>query len=230
MPEEKSQQIKILIVDDDKTIADILKDFISDKERMIDVCYDGLTAVENLQNNLYDLVILDLIMPRIGGLDVLKYAKKANSDILVVIITGHASLETAITAIKEGAYDYLRKPFKLEEIRIVVENAIDKIELNRENRKLLKKLQDAYHELMILKEKKPDDEKVKSINIFSSNIPNLHYLYNSSTPSNNYVDKLQALSSLKESGTLTETEFKAFKSQLLAMINPKEMQDKITHE
>ncbi len=221
MHEEAIQQIKILIVDDDKTIADILKDYISDKERSVEVCYDGLTAVESLQKNIYDLVIVDLIMPRIGGLDVLKYAKEINPDVIVIIITGYASLETAIMAIKKGAYDYIIKPFKLAEIKIVVENAIDKIKLNRENWELINKLQDAYHELMVLKQEKDDDGKIASINFFSSNMPALRYLYNNSSPAN-CVDKLQAISSLKENGILTESEFKTFKSHLLKMINPRE--------
>ncbi len=219
MPGETSQQIKILIVDDDRDIADILVDIVSNKERAVDVCYDGLDAVKSIRNSVYDLFIVDLIMPGVGGLDVLKYAKKSNPDALVIIITGYASLETAVAAIKEGAYDYIRKPWKLEEIKIVVENAADKIKLHRENRELLKKLQDAYHELMVLKEKKNEDDKIAKIKFFSSNMPNLHYLYNNSSPSSSYVDELQALSSLRESGTLTASEFKAFKSHLLKMIN-----------
>lgn len=218
MSQETNRQIKILIIDDEKAVADILKDFLSDKDRSIDVCYDGLTGIECIQNNFYDLIIVDLVMPRVGGLEVLKYARKTNPDVLVIIITGHASLETAVMAIKEGAYDYIRKPCKLEEIRIVVENAIEKITLYRENRQLLKKLQDAYNELMVCKQKKDDDKKIASINFFSSNMPSLHYLYNNSSPPNNYIDKLQALSSLKNSGNLTEDEFKAFKRNLLKMI------------
>ncbi len=218
MPGETSQQIKILIVDDDRDIADILVDIVSNKERAVDVCYDGLDAVESIRNSVYDLVIVDLIMPRMGGLDVLKYAKKSNPDALVIIITGYASLETAVTAIKEGAYDYIRKPWKLEEIKIVVENAVDKLKLHRENRELLKKLQDAYHELMVLKEKKNGNDKIEKIKFFSSDMPSLHYIYHNSSPSSSYVDELQALSSLRESGTLTASEFKAFKSHLLKMI------------
>jgi len=221
MHEDIGAQIKILIVDDDKTIADILKDLISDTERSVDVYYDGLAAVESIQNNFYDLIIVDLVMPRVGGLDILKYAKKINPDVIVIIITGYASLETAIMAIKEGAYDYIRKPCKLEEIKIAVENAIDRIKLNRENRELLKKLQDAYHELMVLKKDKDKDEKIEGIKFFSSNLPNLHYLYHNNSPSNSYIDKLQALSSLKEKGLLTESEFKAFKGHLLNMISLK---------
>jgi len=222
MPKVTTQQIKILIVDDEKAVADILKDCISDKERSVDVCYDGLEGIEHIQNNFYDLIIVDLVMPKVGGLDVLKYAKKTNPDVLVIIITGYASLETAIMAVKEGAYDYIRKPCKLEEIKIAVNNAIDKIKLFRENRGLLKEIKDAYHELMLLKNEKKADKKISSVNFFSSNMPSLHYLYNNNSSSNNTVDKLQALSSLKESGSLTESEFKTFKRNLLKMINPEE--------
>ena len=216
------QQVNILIVDDEKDVADILKDCISDEERSIDVCYDGLDGIDHIQRNSYDLVIVDLVMPKVGGLDVLKYAKIANPDVLVIIITGYASLETAIMAVREGAYDYIRKPCKLEEIKIVVDNAIDKIKLFRENKELLKEIKDAYHELMLLKNEKKADKKISSINFFSSNMPSLHYLYNNNSAPDNTIDKLQALSSLKESGCLTESEYKTFKHNLLKMINHEE--------
>jgi YesN/AraC family two-component response regulator len=222
MQTRRGPNIRILIVDDDKVVADVLGDLISENgERTVDVCYDGLSAIETIQENLYDLLIVDLIMPRVGGLDLLKYAKRVNPDTIVVIITGYASLETAIMAIKEGAYDYIRKPCNLEEIRIVVKNAIERITLHRENKDLVKKLQDAYHELMVLKEKKPEDVEAGNINLFSPNVPSLHYLYNPDYPPDNYVEKLQALSSLKENGVLTDSEFKAFKKHLVGMISPR---------
>lgn len=221
----KGPQINILIIDDDKVIADIFFDLIADKQRTVDVCYDGLAAIERIQKSFYDLIIVDLVMPKVGGLDILKFAKKTNPDSIVIIVTGYASLETAITAIREGAYDYIRKPCKLEEIKIVIDNAIDNIRLNRENRELLAKLQDAYRELMILKKKDDENtflienEKPENINFFSSSPPNLHYLYNTDSPSGNFVDKLQALTSLKDNGMLTENEFNGFKKHLLKMID-----------
>jgi YesN/AraC family two-component response regulator len=217
---KKGLNIKILIVDDDKVVADVLGDLISENgENTVDVCYNGLSAIEAIQKNPYDLLIVDLIMPRVGGLDLLKYAKKVNPDIIVVIITGYASLETAIMAIKEGAYDYIRKPCNLEEIKIVVKNATDRITLDRENKELVKKLQDAYHELMVLKEKKLEDAEAGNINLFSPNVPSLHYLYNMDHTPNNYVEKLQALTSLRESGVLTDSEFNAFKKHLVSMMD-----------
>ena len=219
MPETTNYQIKILVVDDEMPVADILKDCVSGTERSVDVCYNGLDGISHIQRNHYDLIIVDLVMPKIGGMDVLKYAKKENPDVLVIIITGHASLETAILAVKEGAYDYIRKPCKLEEIRIVVDNSIERIKLYRENKKLLKQIQDTYNELMLLKQEKKTDKKISSINFFSSNMPSLHYLYNNRSSSHNTVDKLQTLSRLREEGNLTENEFRDFKQNLLKIIN-----------
>lgn len=222
MLETTNQPIHILIVDDETSVADILKDCVSDRGRSVDVCYNGLDGIEHIQYNHYDLIVVDLVMPKIGGLDVMRYAKKENPDVLVVIITGHASLETAIMAVKEGAYDYIRKPCKLEEIKIVVDNAIEKIRLYRENKKLLKEIQDTYSKLTLLKQEKKMDKKSSNINFFSSNMPSLHYLYNNSKSAGNTVEKLKALSMLKEKGNLTENEFKSFKQNLLKMMDSEE--------
>lgn len=215
MDEIVTLQIKVLIVDDDKVLASILKDLISDRDMVIDLCHDGMAAIDRIQKNNYDLILVDLIMPKLGGLDVLKFAKRVNPDVIVTIVTGYASLETAITAVKEGAYDYIRKPCKLDEIKIVMKNAVDKIKLNRENKELIRRLQDAYHELMVLKKEKGQDNKKASINFYSSGMPNLHYSHKPDFPSDNYIDKLNALSSLKDSGVLTPGEFGAFKRHLL---------------
>jgi len=220
--EENGLQIRVLIVDDDKPIAELLREILSTNDRRVDVCNDGVVAIENIQKTVYDLIIVDLVMPRVGGLDVLKYAKTANPDVIVIILTGYASLETAITAIKEGAYDYIRKPCKLEEIKILVDHAIEKIRLYRENKELLKKLQDAYQKLMIVKKEKDDDEKIANVNFFSSSMPSLHYLYDKTLPTDNSVSELSALSTLKKDGLLTDSEFKEFKEHLLKMIRSRE--------
>jgi len=215
MGKEPESKTKILVIDDEKSVADILKDLISGRERSVDVCYDGLAAIDRIQRGNYDLIIVDLVIPGVGGLDVLKYAKEINPNTVVIIITGYASLETAIIAVREGAYDYIRKPCKLEEIKIAVEHAIDKINLSKENRKLIGKLDDAYRELMTLKKETGQGGKIASVNFFSSNMPTLDYLYSGSYPSCNLVDKLKALSSLRKKGMLTESEFMRFKAYLL---------------
>ena len=76
MPDKLSTDIEVLIVDDDDAIADILRDLISGEGRSVNVFYDGLAAIENIQKHFYDLIIADLVMPNVGGLEILKYAKK----------------------------------------------------------------------------------------------------------------------------------------------------------
>jgi DNA-binding response OmpR family regulator len=72
MPEELALQTKILIVDDDQTIAEVLKDLISAPERSVNVCYDGLSAIESTQKSFYDLIIVDLVMPRVGKMPLIR--------------------------------------------------------------------------------------------------------------------------------------------------------------
>ena len=158
------------------------------------------------------------MMPKVGGIEVLRYARQAKSDVVVMIITGYASLETAITAIQEGAYDYIRKPCKLEEFRIAVNNAIEKIRLNRDKRELLKKLHDAYRELESVKREKGQGGKIASVNFFSSNMPGLHYLYDDRTLQDKMLEQLQTLTSMKEKGLLEEGEFRALKDHFLKTV------------
>lgn len=223
--------IRILIADDDKVIADILKDLAStpEQERSVSVCYDGAEAVDLLRNSFFDLIITDLKMPNTGGMEVLRFAKKMNPAVLVIIVTGYASLETAMIAIKEGAYDYIMKPCKLDEIRIVINRAIDTIKLNRENKELIRKLQEACQELMVLNKVRDTTEKTANLNIFPSSAIGIHHLYNNAMP-DNYVDNLQALASLKAKGMLTESEFRAFKNHCLNLLYAKTVSEKTGHE
>jgi CheY-like chemotaxis protein len=212
---KNKQPINILIADDDKVIADIFKDLLTSENRSVETCHDGRSAVEMLQQGNVDLLMADLVMPEMGGLEVLKHAKKINPDIIVIIVTGYASLETAVAAIKEGAYDYIIKPCKLDEIRIVINRAIEKIRLHKENRELLKKLQDAYRDLVALDMNKPPNSS-KGHDFVSSNLAGLHHLYDN--PDQDCVDKLQVLSNLKDTGAITEFEFKEFKLHYLKTI------------
>lgn len=235
MPELKiinmDHTIRILIVDDDKVIADILKDLAStpEQERSVLVCYDGSEAIDMLRNSFFDLIITDLKMPNTGGMEVLRFAKKMNPAVLVIIVTGYASLETAVIAIKEGAYDYIMKPCKLDEIKIVVNRATDTIKLNRENKELLRKLQEACHELMAINKLRDKTEKSASLNIFPSSTVGIHHLYSNTMP-DNYVDNLHALASLKEKGMLTESEFKSFKKHYLNLLDSKTVSEKTGDE
>jgi DNA-binding NtrC family response regulator len=218
MLEQGREKVRILIVDDDAAIADILKDVVAREGREVRVCYDGLSAVECLEASAYDLLILDLMLPGVEGLEVFKVAKKSNPDVLVIIITGYATVETAIAAIKEGAYDFIQKPFKLDGFKIAVGNAVEKVKLNKENRELLRKLQSAREELTALKEQKTRSGKIASINFHSSGMPSLHYFCGDTGDRKPLLEKLEALTALKQKGLFSEQEFRLVKAHLLRIM------------
>lgn len=227
MQEIDGDAIMILIVDDDRSVAEVLRDQVAQENVVVEVCSNGAEAMDTMNKQTFDLVITDLMMPKIGGIGVLRHAKAINPDVIVIIITGYASLETAIEAIREGAYDYIRKPFKLQELQIVVNNAVDKIRLIRENKKLLKELKDVYHQLMVIKKEqettphtasKADDKEGKSLAFYPTNAPLLHYMQKSGVGGRSHFDELQRLSDLKQNGLLTSSEFKTFKEYLLRNI------------
>lgn len=221
----KDQSIRSVIADDDKTIGEILKELISRDSISVEVFSDGLDAIKFIKKQPVDIIITDLMMPRVGGLEVLRQARITNPDVIVIIITGHASLETAIEAVREGAYDYIKKPFKLQEMEIVFNNAVDKVKLVRENRKLLQELKDAYDQLVAIKIKKKNNgfkdeyeikqKKIARLNFFSSSIPILQFLDKSKIDQRNFFVELQNISRLKKDGLLTDTEFKALKAHLI---------------
>jgi response regulator RpfG family c-di-GMP phosphodiesterase len=127
---------RVLIVDDEKFIRDILADFLGMEGYIVRTAEDGTAALEELNNSHYDLIISDLKMPRMGGIELLDAIGTAAPNALTVIMTGFGTVETAIDAMKRGAYDYILKPFKVEEVIRVVQRGIDKQRLSAENLRL----------------------------------------------------------------------------------------------
>src|ERR1700744_3601155 len=132
-PEERPP---ILVVDDEKGIRDILSDLLAIDGSLFRTAEDGTSALGELQRSHYDLVISDLKMPRMGGIALLDEIGKTAPDAITVIMTGFGTVETAIDAMKRGAYDYVLKPFKLDEVVHVVQRGIEKQRMAAENLRL----------------------------------------------------------------------------------------------
>ena len=126
----------ILVVDDEQGIRQVLQDVLGDEGHQVFAVEDGFQALEILEKEAVDLVILDVWLPNMGGIDVLKRVRGGWPDIEVVVISGHANINMAVQAVKIGAFDFLEKPLSLEKTITVVENAIKLEELKRENRNL----------------------------------------------------------------------------------------------
>ncbi|WP_044245844.1 HD domain-containing phosphohydrolase [Chondromyces apiculatus] len=136
MSAHTEERPRILVVDDEKVIRDMLADFLGMEGYEVRTAEDGEAAVNELERGHYDLVISDLKMPRMGGIALLDEVAKTSPSALTVIMTGFGTVETAIDAMKRGAYDYVLKPFKLDEVIHVVQRGIEKKRMQAENLRL----------------------------------------------------------------------------------------------
>ena len=127
---------EILIVDDDVTMRRLIGEILKGEGMDPVLAEDGMEAVKLLKERPPDLVITDLMMPHIDGMGILKRAKEANPNTVVVVITGYGSIESAIEAMKKGAWDYIQKPFEPDEFLLLIKRALGHISLVRENRRL----------------------------------------------------------------------------------------------
>jgi response regulator RpfG family c-di-GMP phosphodiesterase len=123
-------------VDDEKVIREILSDFLTMEGYVVRTVEDGQAALKELGRRTYNLVISDLKMPNMGGLELLERIAEQNINVLTVIMTGFGTVETAIEAMKKGAYDYILKPFKVEEVVHIVQRGLDRQRLQQENMRL----------------------------------------------------------------------------------------------
>jgi two-component system phosphate regulon sensor histidine kinase PhoR len=132
-------QAGILVVDDELGIREGCKRVLAEEGYAIDLAEDGTIGLQKVREKSYDLILVDLMMPGIGGLDLIKKIHEIDPEIIVVVITGYATIETAVEATKRGAYDYLPKPFAPETLSVLVKRGIEKRELRLEAQRL-------YHE------------------------------------------------------------------------------------
>ncbi len=156
----KDDAFRILIVDDNKELREILEEYLKDEGDHLEGADNGKMALEMYAGNPFDLIITDLNMPVLSGIELIREVAKFGRTTECIIITGYASMDTAIEAVKIGAFDYIVKPFRMEELKVVVKNARDKIMLRKVNAKLFEKLSYFYEE--IEKYKKKDTEKAET--------------------------------------------------------------------
>ena len=130
---------RILVVDDNKNVLEGLNLLLGEKYDTF-LAFDGESALEIIRSKDIDLVITDMVMPGISGLELLEKIKTLKPDITVVILTGHGTIELAVEAIKKGAADLIEKPFQVDKILVDVENLMRMRQLERKNRVLQRKL------------------------------------------------------------------------------------------
>jgi len=140
----------ILIVDDEATAVDNLAHVCRKQGHEVTTRTTGKSAIEALEKNRFDLVLTDLRMENVDGMSILRRAKELHPDTAVILITGYATLDSAIEAMKAGAYHYIAKPYRLDEVREVVRSALELVNLKRENRQLKELLTNSHAEPSII--------------------------------------------------------------------------------
>lgn len=132
--------MRILIIDDEKAICNTLKEILQYEKYEVDIANDGMEGLKRAEAGNFDMVFCDIKMPKMDGLEVLAKLQEMDSDLPVVMISGHGTIDTAVDAIKKGAYDYIAKPPDLNRILVTVRNALDKTKLVTETKSLKKKV------------------------------------------------------------------------------------------
>lgn len=130
----------ILVIDDEKSIRNTLKEVLEYEKHTVDIASDGEEGIDLFKSNLYDIVLCDIKMPKMDGIEVLDQIFNHSTDTPVVMISGHGNIDTAVEAIKKGAFDFIEKPLDLNRLLITIRNALDKSTLITETKVLKKKV------------------------------------------------------------------------------------------
>src|ERR1700749_899502 len=130
----------ILVIDDEKAIRKTLNEILTFEGFVVDEAADGVEAVKKIKENNYDCILCDIKMPKMDGIEVLQVAHEEKPDTPFIVISGHGNIETAVDAVKKGAYDYIAKPPDLNRLLITIRNAMDKKLLVTETKQLRKRI------------------------------------------------------------------------------------------
>jgi two-component system, NtrC family, nitrogen regulation response regulator NtrX len=134
----------ILVIDDERSIRNTLKEVLEYENHQIDLAEDGVIGIEMIKENHFDIILCDIKMPKMDGLEVLEKIFQITSDVQVIMISGHGTVDSAVEAIKKGAYDFIEKPLDLNRLLITIRNAMDKTSLISETKVLKKKVARNY--------------------------------------------------------------------------------------
>ena len=131
---------KILIIDDERAIRNVLKEILTNEGFTVDEATDGEEGYKKFSQETYDLVLCDIKMPKMDGIEFLQKVNESQSDVPVIMISGHGNIETAVDAVKKGAFDYISKPPDLNRLLITIRNGLDKVTLVKETKVLKRKV------------------------------------------------------------------------------------------
>ena len=148
---------RILVADDNQKLCEILNNVLSERGYNVEIANDGKTAVEKAHQEYFDIVLTDLRMPKLDGIEVLKNIKEISPTTTVIIVTAYGTVENAVEAMRIGAFDYVLKPFSAEEIDIKIKRAIETQRLTQNNEVLRETVQNTFGTIV------GNSEKMKNV-------------------------------------------------------------------
>ena len=154
---------KILIIDDERSIRNALKDVLEFEGYVIELAEDGLKGLEMIKSTKYDLIFCDIKMPTMDGIEVLSKIREEYPDQMIVMISGHGTVDSAVECIKKGAFDFIEKPLDLNRLLVCVRNALDHKSLVQETKVLKKKVEQKMKEIRNINENCLNDKNYKLV-------------------------------------------------------------------
>ncbi|MBN2381502.1 response regulator [bacterium] len=167
---------QILVIDDSESMRKLIAESLTKEGFSVDVATDGISAIRKIKSTLYDLITLDVEMPGLRGIEVLRIIKKIDEHICVIMVTSIANIQTAINAIRQGAYDYITKPFDTEDMMQSIKRGLEQRRLFLENQRLLKHLQTMNEELeqKVLDRTQKLEESKKQLQVYAHKLEKKH--------------------------------------------------------
>lgn len=191
---QSDEGFRTLVVEDSKVLREMLVHVLRDEADVLESAANGQEAVEKHTAAPFDLIVTDLNMPMLSGIELIRKVREHDDLVEFIIMTAYASLETATEAIKAGAFDYILKPFKIEELKVAVRNVRDKVALKRNNTLLIEKLRSFYDEV--------DRYKCNKVMNYAEKV----------------VKEIENLSRLRKEGLLRDEEFDDVKKRIFEKI------------
>ncbi|HSE41121.1 MAG TPA: sigma-54 dependent transcriptional regulator [Acidobacteriota bacterium] len=167
------EAISILVVDDEPIVRESLGTWFREDGFLVDLAQSGREALEKLTKNMWDIYLLDIKMPQMDGLELQRKIKEINPAATIIIMTAYASVETAVEAMKQGAYDYIVKPFDPENLQLLIRNAVERKQLVRENVQLKEKIDEMCRFNEIIGKSDPIQRVLEQVTLVSQSDTNV---------------------------------------------------------
>ncbi len=222
--EKHETVVRVLVADDDEVFLEILAETVEQADAAVELASDGLAALEQLAAGDFDILISDLNMPRMDGLTLFRQVRTFYPHILCILITGFGSLESAIQALRLGAYDYIQKPFMMEQVGVTIRNAVDRVKAYKERAGLLLEIENLQRRICSLEGRQYSGGGNYATAVGGALQADLArfrpdaFLEKPLGNPNRAITALEALKGLKRDGIITDAELDRLKQLIVSRI------------